>query len=62
MLALDYYWIREWRKSRDKNPNIDDLVKFVQRKLEDYKFSNSDKRIIESMFALLIRTKNNYKL
>ncbi len=26
-------WIREWRKSRDKNLSIDDCVKFVQWKL-----------------------------
>ena len=40
-------WIREWRKCRDKNPSIDECVKFVQWKLEDYKLSDSDKRIIE---------------
>ena len=43
------YWIREWRKFRDKNPSIDECVKFVQWKLEDYKLSDSDKRIIESI-------------
>ena len=48
-------WIREWRKCRDKNPSIDECVKFVEWKLEDYKLSDSDKRIIEAMFALLIR-------
>ena len=37
--------IREWRKCRDKNPSIDEFVKFVQWKLEDYKLSGSDKRI-----------------
>ena len=42
-------WIREWRKRRDKNPSIDECVKFVQWKLEDYKLSDSDKRIIESI-------------
>ena len=42
-------WIREWRKCRDKNPSIDECVKFVQWKLEDYKLSDSDKRIIESI-------------
>ena len=42
-------WIREWRKCRDKNPCIYDCVKFVQWKLEDYKLSYSDKRIIESI-------------
>ena len=30
-------WIREWRKYRDKNPSIDECVKFVLWKLEDYK-------------------------
>ena len=42
-------WIREWRKSRDKNPSIDECIKFVQWKLEDYKLSDSDIRIIESI-------------
>ena len=42
-------WIREWRKYRDENPSIDECVKFVQWKLEDYKLSDSDKRIIESI-------------
>ena len=41
--------IREWRKFRDKNPSIDECVKFVEWKLEDYKLSESDKRIIESI-------------
>ena len=42
-------WIREWSKCRDKNPSIDECVKFVEWKLEDYKVSDSDKRIIESI-------------
>ena len=42
-------WIRDWRKCRDKNPSIDECVKFVQWKLEDCKLSDSDKRIIESI-------------
>ena len=42
-------WIKEWRKCRLKNPSIDECVKFVQWKLEDYKLSDSDKRIIESI-------------
>ena len=42
-------WIRESRKSHDKNPSFDECVKFVQLKLEDYKLSDSDKRIIESI-------------
>ena len=47
--ALADYWIREWRKCRDKNPSIVECVKFVEWKLEDYKLSDSDKRIIESI-------------
>ena len=44
-------WIRDWPKCRDKNPppSIDEFVKFVQRKVEDYKLSDNDKRIIESI-------------
>ena len=42
-------WIGEWRKSAGKNPSIDECEKFVQWKLEDYKLSDSDKRIIESI-------------
>ncbi len=42
-------WIREWRKCRHMNPYIDECVKFVEWKLEDYKLSDSDKRIIESI-------------
>ena len=42
-------WTREWLKCPDKNPSIDECVKFVQWKLEDYKLSDSDKRIIESI-------------
>ena len=41
--------IREWRKCSDNNPSIDECVKFVEWKLEDYKLSDSDKRIIESI-------------
>ena len=40
-------WIREWRRCRDKNPSIDECLKFVQWKLDDYKLSDTDKRIIE---------------
>ena len=42
-------WIREWQKCRDKNSSIDECIKFVQWKLEDYKLSDSDKIIIESI-------------
>jgi len=42
-------WIRECRKQRYKNPFIDECVKFVEWKLEGYKLSDSEKRIIESI-------------
>ena len=42
-------WIREWRNCRDNNPSIDECVVFVEWKLKDYKLSDSDKRIIESI-------------
>ena len=42
-------WIREWRKCWDKNPSIDECVKFAEWKLVDYKLSDSDKRIIKSI-------------
>ena len=43
-------WIREWRECSYNNPSIDESIKFVQWKLEDYKLSDSDKGIIESIF------------
>ena len=42
-------WIRERRKCQGKNPSIDECVQFVVWKLEDYKLSDIDKRIIESI-------------
>ena len=42
-------WIREWRNCRDKNPSIDECVKFVQWKLENYKLFDIDKRILKSI-------------
>ncbi len=42
-------WIRDWRKCLDNNPTIIECVKFVEWKLEDYKLSDSNKRIIESI-------------
>ena len=32
-----------------KDTSIDECIKFVQWKLDDYKLSDSDKRIIESI-------------
>jgi len=43
-------WIRKWRKCRDKNPFIDECVKFVQWKLKDYKLFDNHKIIIEFIF------------
>ncbi len=45
-------WIREWQKCRDKNPSIDEYIKFVKWKLEDYKLSDSDKKNNRIYFAL----------
>ena len=42
-------WIREWQKCRNKNPSINECIKFVEWKLEDYELTDSDKRIIESI-------------
>ena len=42
-------WIREFRKCWDKNPSIEQCIKFIEWKLEDYKISDSDRRIIESI-------------
>ena len=42
-------WIREWQKCRGKNPSIDECIKFVEWKLQNYKISESDLRIIESI-------------
>ena len=53
-------WIREWRKCRDNNPSIDECVKFVEWKFGDYKLSDIDKRIIESI--LLYESAKDYRL
>ena len=42
-------WIREWRKCRNEDPSLDDCLKFVNWKIENYKISNSDRIIIESI-------------
>ena len=42
-------WIRDWRKCRYNNPSIDECIKFVEWKLKDYKLTESDKRIVESI-------------
>jgi len=50
-------WIREWRKCRNENPSINDCIKFVEWKLENYKLKDSDQIIIESI--LLYETEEN---
>ena len=42
-------WIREWHKCRHKNSSIDKCAKFDQWKSENYKLSDGDIRIIESI-------------
>ena len=42
-------WIREWRKCRNANPTIDDCIKFVEWKVNNYKLKNNDLMIIESI-------------
>tara|TARA_B100000579_G_C22758414_1_gene817672 strand:+ start:396 stop:584 length:189 start_codon:yes stop_codon:yes gene_type:complete len=50
-------WIREWRKCRNENPSIDECIKFVEWKLENYKLKDSDRIIIESI--LLYETEDS---
>ena len=42
-------WIREWKKYRDENPSLNDCIKFAEWKLDNYKLSDSDRRIIETI-------------
>ena len=50
-------WIKEWRKSRNQDPSLDDCIKFAEWKIEDYKLTNSDRIIVESI--LLYETEEN---
>ena len=43
-------WIREWQKCRGKNPSFEDCIKFTEWKLENNQLSDSDKRIIETIY------------
>ena len=43
-------WIREWKKCRDENPSLDDCLKFAEWKLDNYELTESDQRIIETIF------------
>tara|TARA_Y100000766_G_C18675030_1_gene491908 strand:- start:64 stop:252 length:189 start_codon:yes stop_codon:yes gene_type:complete len=42
-------WIREWRKFRKENPSLDDCIKFAEWKIKNYKLTDSDLMIIESI-------------
>ena len=42
-------WIRDWRKSRNENPSLDDCIKFAEWKIENYNLTDSDRIIIESI-------------
>tara|TARA_Y100000746_G_scaffold69985_1_gene58313 strand:+ start:28 stop:216 length:189 start_codon:yes stop_codon:yes gene_type:complete len=50
-------WIREWRKCRNENPSIENCIKFVEWKIENYKLKDSDLTIIESI--LLYETEDS---
>ena len=50
-------WIREWRKCRNENPSIENCIKFVEWKIENYKLKDSDVTIIESI--LLYETEDS---
>ena len=43
-------WIRDWRKCRGESPSFEDCIKFTEWKLENNELSDSDKRIIESIY------------
>ena len=42
-------WIREWRKCRNEYPSIDDCIKFAEWKIDNYKLTDSDRIIVESI-------------
>ena len=50
-------WIREWRKCRNENPSIENCIKFVEWKIENYKLKDNDLTIIESI--LLYETEDS---
>ena len=50
-------WIREWRKCRNEDPSIDNCIKFVEWKIENYKLKDNDLTIIESI--LLYETEDS---
>tara|TARA_B100000945_G_scaffold98746_1_gene77360 strand:- start:1851 stop:2036 length:186 start_codon:yes stop_codon:yes gene_type:complete len=42
-------WIKEWIKSRNESPSLEDCFKFVQWKSNNYELTDSDKIQIESI-------------
>ena len=42
-------WIREWHKCRNEYPSLNDCIKFSEWKIENYKLTDSDLMIIESI-------------
>ncbi len=49
-------WIREWIKSRNETPSIENCYKFIQWKSENNELTKSDKIQIEAI--LLYETSN----
>ena len=49
-------WIREWIKSRNETPSIENCYKFIQWKSENDELTKSDKIQIEAI--LLYETSN----
>ena len=42
-------WVIDWRKCRNEYPTLDDCIKFVEWKIENYKLTDSDRIIVESI-------------
>ncbi len=42
-------WIKEWRKCRNEDPTLDDCLKFVEWKSDNYNLINSDWMIFEKI-------------
>ena len=43
-------WIREWKKSRNEAPSLENCFKFVEWKIDNYKLTEIDKVQIEAIF------------
>ena len=53
-------WIREWRKCRNEDPSLDDCIKFAEWKIENYKLTDSDRMIIESILLYETEESQNF--